>query len=106
MSHPPGDVWSSRIYLVVSREEFLAVKYSSAVCVPVYTTIAGIDTEVILDESNGLKHRSAARCDEVTSVSRALLTDYLGMISVDQSRLLSRALALALSIAPEAIADL
>jgi len=105
ISNPPRDVRNSRIYLVVSRDEFLSVLFSSAGCVPVYTTIAGIETEVILDEANGLKNRSVARCDEATSVPRALLTDYLGTISREQNVELSRALARALQISSDHFPD-
>lgn len=81
------------------------MRYSSAACVPVYATIQGVDTEVILDENNGLKRRSAARCDEVTSLSRAALTDFVGTVSESQLRQLSAAVALALDIRREDLAD-
>lgn len=105
VAHPQHDPRPARIFVVVSRQPFLDVRYSSAACVPVYTTIQGIDTEVILDENNGLKHRSAARCDEVTSLPRAVLTDFVGTVSESQLRELSAAVALALDIRREDLAD-
>lgn len=104
--NPPNDARRARVYVVVSRNEFLNVRYSKAVCVPIYSTIQGLGTEVIFDVSNGLKHMSAARCDEVTSLPRPILRDVIGSASAAQLRELSRALALALQITSEDIADL
>jgi mRNA-degrading endonuclease toxin of MazEF toxin-antitoxin module len=61
---------------------------------------------VVLDERNGLKHRSAARCDEATTVQRTQLRDSFGRASDDQLRELSGALAIALDISAADIADL
>ncbi len=101
-----NDPRRARVYVIVSRDQFLLANYSLAACVPVYSTIMGLGTEVLFDVSNGLKHVSAARCDEVTSIQRAVLRDFVGYSSERQLVQLSRALAVALQISPEDLADL
>ena len=101
VARPENDPRPARIYVVVSRDAFLEVAYSSAACVPVYSTVHGLETEVLLDERNGLKRLSAARCDEVTSLPRSRLTDFIGTATPSQVNELATALAVAFSIGPE-----
>jgi mRNA interferase MazF len=84
--------------VVVSRQEFLDSTYSSAVCVPVYSSFVGLPTEVPLGEKDGLKHSSAARCDEVTSLAKARLTNFVASLSTEKMRELDQALIAALDI--------
>lgn len=93
-----GDPRRQRVFIVVSRRAFLESRYSSAVCVPVYSGYGGLPTEVRLDPSAGLKHESAARCDEVTSIGRNELTNYIGALPPDRLSELDRALAVAVGI--------
>ncbi|MEO8538417.1 MAG: type II toxin-antitoxin system PemK/MazF family toxin [bacterium] len=87
-----------RAFLVVSRPEFLTSRYSSVVCVPLYSAFSGTPAEVGLNESYGLKRQSWARCDEVTSVPRIRLTQLVGRVPPARMRDVSRALAVALDI--------
>lgn len=96
--NPPNDPRPARPFLVVSRDAFLKVPYSTVACVPIYSTIQGLETEVPLDVENGLKDRSGARCDEVTSVQRRLLRTLVGRASSVQMERITVALALALAI--------
>ena len=102
---PLDDPRRARVYVVISRDQFLSARYSMAACVPIYSSVMGLETEVIFDVANGLKHLSAARCDEVTSVQRSVLRDFIGFASEAQLTELSRALAIALGISPADIAD-
>ena len=103
--HPPGDPRDARVFIVASRNRFLAANYSSATCVPVYTSVQGLETEVHVDESNGLKHASAARCDELQRVMRRDLRVYVGVLSELQLVALSRALAVALGISENDLSE-
>ncbi len=100
------DPRATRVYLIVSRERFVDLTYSTLVCVPVYTNPTGADTEVHVGPEAGLKHASLLRCDEATSISRSSLTDYVGSLSPAKLREVNRALAIALDILPEDIEDL
>lgn len=73
---------------------------------PIYSSILGLETEVRFDERNGLKRPSAARCDEVTSMAREVLTDFIGNATARQLGELSRALAVALAIRAEELSEL
>jgi mRNA-degrading endonuclease toxin of MazEF toxin-antitoxin module len=103
---PAGDPRPVRVFIVASRNRFLDTGYGSATCVPVYSSVLGLDTEVELDDANGLKHPSAGRCDELQRVPRSQLRNFVGELSTTQLRQMSRALAVALEIAPTDIADL
>ncbi|MBA4179043.1 MAG: MazF family transcriptional regulator [Anaerolinea sp.] len=95
---PDGDAKRDRVYLVVSREEFLQRVFSSVVCVPVYSRAIGLSTEVPVGPMEGLKHESVLRCDVLTSVGRHVLTQYVGFISSEKMRAVNRAMASALDI--------
>lgn len=103
---PDGDPRRQRVYLIVSREEILASRYSTVICAPIYSQRGGLATEVNVGEAEGLKVPSAARCDELTSVPRQLLRRYIGRIDPAKGRELARAMARALDINPEDIEDL
>lgn len=101
----PPDPRRRRALIVVSRAELIASRYSSIVCVPLYTSFAGTPTEVALDESSGLKRLSYARCDELTSVPRTRLTEFVGRVPGHKIRELNRAMAVALDIPPWDLGD-
>lgn len=103
---PTGDTRRDRVFLVVSRDDFLAVRYSTAICVPVYTAGGASKAEISLGPAEGLKHPSFGRCDELTSVARARLTNFVGVLAAERMPELDRALAIALDIRPEDIEDL
>lgn len=88
----------SRVYMVVSRDEFLSVPYSSAICAPVYSSASRSEAQLAVGVEEGLKHPSYARCDELMSIQRSMLTDYVGSLAGHRFPELGRALALALDI--------
>ena len=96
---PRSDVKPARTYLVVSREDFLVTRYSTAICVPIYTAGGTSECELRLGEAEGLKHISFARCDEMTSVRRDQLTDFVGTLASGRLAELNRALAVSLVVA-------
>jgi mRNA interferase MazF len=83
---------------VVSRDAFIEARWSTVICAPVYSTIRGVETEVIVGEESGLKHPSAIACDALVSLARGLLTDFLGTLPRDRVVALDRALALAVGV--------
>ena len=93
-----GDTKRYRVVVVVSRERFLERGYSTAICAPVYSSFEGLGTEVSLGPTTGLKRESSIRCDELRSVPRSTLTNYVGSLSGAEIDSLDRALAVALGI--------
>ncbi len=67
-------------------------------CTPVFTTRAGIATQVPVGVPEGLKHDSAVHCDELVSLPKAALTNYLGTLSDTRMESLNGSLKVALAI--------
>jgi mRNA-degrading endonuclease toxin of MazEF toxin-antitoxin module len=86
-------------YVVVSRN--LVASHDAirtVVCAPVYSAILGIPTEVVVDEAQGLRRRSAIRCDFLMLLFKRRLTQFVGTLSPSKSRELDQALAVALDL--------
>jgi mRNA interferase MazF len=95
--HPSGaDPRRSRVFVVVSRQAAIDSRYSSVICAPVYSSIHGLKSQVQVSIPEGLKHESAIHCDELVSLPKSVLTDYVGTLS--QSKLLELNDALAVAI--------
>ncbi len=95
---PAGDPKKFRSFLIVSRQTFVDSSYSTVAAIPVYTVANGAATEVGVGTEVGLTHHSVLRCDEVTSVQKRQLTNYVGRLPEDRMREVNRAMALALDI--------
>ena len=87
-----------RIFVIVGRQEVIASNYSTVICAPVYSNCLGIETEVEIGIDEGLKHHSCIRCDELFSVHKSVLTNYVGVLSAAKLGQLNNALKIALVI--------
>jgi mRNA interferase MazF len=58
----------------------------------------GLSTQVSVGSEEGLKHDSAIHCDELLSLPKSVLTDYVASLSESRLRDLNRALAIALEL--------
>lgn len=87
-----------RVFVVVSRQVLIDSRFSTVMCVPVYTAYDGLATQVPVGIGEGLKHESGIHCDEVVSLPKSVLTDYIGTLSPQKTDLLNRALRVALDI--------
>lgn len=96
--HPSGDPKRSRVFVVVSRQAVIDSRFSSVICAPIYSARHGLSSQVPVGIDDGLKHDSAIHCDELVSLSKTTLTDYIGTLSDDQVAELNRALAVALDL--------
>jgi len=63
-----------------------------------FTPIHGLKSQVQIGIAEGLKHESAIHCDELVSLPKSVLTDYVGMLSPEKLAELDRALAVALDL--------
>jgi mRNA interferase MazF len=93
--HDPKD---HRIFLIVSRQDFIESSFSSVVCAPVYSKYHGIDTQIEVGMDEGLKHDSAIYCDALISIPKTMLTDYVGTLSGYKLKDVNSALRIALAI--------
>jgi len=97
--HPKGDPKRSRVFVVVSRTTLLDSAFSTVTCAPVYSARHGLSTQVPVGPDEGLKHESSIHCDELVSLPKTVLTDYVGSLAAARLRDLNRALAIALELA-------
>ncbi len=81
VKHPSAlDPRRFRVFVVVSRQLLLDSRFSSVVCAPVYTRRDGLHSQVPVGIDEGLKHDSSIHCDELVSLPKAVLTDYVGSV--------------------------
>lgn len=83
---------------MVSRQLLLDSSFSSVVCAPIYTRRDGLHSQVPVGIEQGLKHDSSIHCDELVSLPKSVLTDYIGYLSSEKLLELDRALAFALDL--------
>ncbi len=84
--------------MVVSRQALIESRYSTVICAPVYSTRDGLATQVGVGTECGLKHDSAIHCDELVSLPKSLLTDYVGALTLPARQALKVALRVAVDV--------
>jgi mRNA interferase MazF len=93
-----GDPKRSRVFAIVSRQVAIDSRFSTVICAPVYTSYDGLSTQVPVGIAEGLKHESSIHCDELVSIAKALLTDFVGHLVQLKLRELDDALAIAVGL--------
>jgi mRNA interferase MazF len=83
---------------VVSRQVLIDSRFSTVVCAPVYSTCDGLSTQVAVGVDEGLRHDSCIHCDELVSLPKSILTNFVGSLSPEKMKKLDRALCVALEI--------
>ncbi|HSY52726.1 MAG TPA: type II toxin-antitoxin system PemK/MazF family toxin [Thermoanaerobaculia bacterium] len=97
--HPSGaDPRRFRVFVVVARQPVIDSRFSTVICAPIDSAFHGLSSQVAVGISEGLKHESAIHCDELVSIAKAALTDYVGSLSPEKVAQLDRALAVAVSL--------
>lgn len=100
--HPSGpDPRKSRVFVIVARQALIESRFSSVTCAPVYSAFHGLASQVLVSIEEGLKHESAIHCDELVSLPKSVLTDYVGSLSSAKLSQLNQALAVALGLRRE-----
>jgi mRNA interferase MazF len=100
-----GDPKKSRCFAVVSRQDLLDSRANRVLCAPINTSAVGLSTEVQVGVNEGLKHDSVINCDQITSLEKNMLTDYVGVLSRTQIKQLHTALLVALDLDVDPDAD-
>lgn len=95
---PEGDPKHYRSFVVVSRDALIASTYATVVCAPVFTNGSGLSTQVAIGPSEGLKHESWIACDNLRSLPKADLTQFVGSLSWSKLAELDEALRIALAL--------
>jgi mRNA interferase MazF len=84
--------------VLVSRQVLIDSRFSTVICAPVYSIRHGLSTQVPVGQEEGLKHQSAIHCDELISLPKGALTDFVGTLAPSRLRQLDGALISALGI--------
>ncbi len=95
---PEGDPKRYRSFVVVSRQELIDSAYATVVCAPVFTNGSGLSTQVAIGPSEGLKHESWIACDNLRSLPKTDLTQFIGSLSWSKVAELDEALRIALAL--------
>lgn len=95
---PGADPKKSRVFAVVSRQVVLDSSFSTAVCAPVFSIGQGLRTQVTVGALEGLKHEGWIMCDNLVSLDKSDLTNFVGVLSPAKLRELDRALRVALDL--------
>lgn len=99
MSHPSArDPKKFRFFVVVSRQVLIESRFSTVICAPIYSYYDGLSTQVPVGVDQGLKHDSSIYCDELVSLPKSILTNFVGSLSSDKIEEINRALSIALDI--------
>lgn len=86
------------MFALVSRQVLIESRFSTVMCVPVYTAYDGLATQVAVGVAEGVAHESSLHCDQVVSLQKTVLTDCVGALSPRKISELNRALRIALDL--------
>ncbi len=99
VAHPSGrDPKRSRVFAVVSRQVLIESRFSTVICAPIYTSFYGLTTQVLVGVEEGPEAPVSIHCDDLVSLPKVVLTDYVGTLSRQKLDELAQALAAALEI--------
>jgi mRNA interferase MazF len=87
-----------RIFVVVSRQVLIDSRFSTVICAPIYSRHDSLSSQIKIGTNEGLKHESSIHCDELVSLPKSFLTNYIGRLSAEKIRELDLALKIALDI--------
>jgi mRNA interferase MazF len=92
------DPKKSRVFIIVSRQVLIDSRFSTVICAPVYSAHDGLSTQVPIGINEGLKHDSSIHCDELVSLPKSVLTNFIGSLPPQKIDELNRSLGIALDI--------
>jgi mRNA interferase MazF len=96
---PGGDPKQYRTFVIVSRQILIESQFSTVVCAPVFSHGEGLSTQVAVGTDEGLKHASWIMCDNLVSLRKGDLTNFLGALARSRLAELDQALKMALDLA-------
>jgi mRNA interferase MazF len=95
---PGGDAKQYRLFVVVSRQVLIDSKFSTVICAPVFSNGQGLSTQVSIGPDQGMKHPSWIMCDNLVSLRKSELTQYVALLPSVKLAELDRALRTALAL--------
>jgi len=95
---PSDDPKQYRCFVVVSRQVLVETLFPSVICAPIHSQGQGLATEVPIGIEEGMKHSSWIKCDNLVSIRKSRLTQFVGSLSHAKLRELKQALRIALEV--------
>jgi len=95
---PGGDPKQYRVFVVVSRQVLVDSRFSTLICAPIFSSGEGLCTQVAVGPDEGLKHPSWIMCDNLVSLRKSDLTQFVGSLSRFKMAELGQALKMALEL--------
>jgi mRNA interferase MazF len=95
---PNDDPKQHRSFVIVSRQALIETKFSTVVCAPIFARGQALATQVDIGPPEGMKHESWIMCDNLASVRKTELTQFVGSLSYAKLAELDEALRVALAL--------
>lgn len=100
-----GEIWwadfrppmGRRPAVLVSRDQAYKVR-SAVTVVPVTRSVRRIAVEVTLGPADGLRHESVANADDIITIRKTILKEYIATLSAEKLHALERAIRFALDL--------
>jgi mRNA interferase MazF len=86
------------VFVIVSRQVVIDSRFSTVICAPIYSAYDGLSTQLPIGVDEGLKHESSVHCDELISLPKSALTNFVGTLLPQKLRSLNQALRTALEL--------
>ena len=97
--HRPGDDPKQfRSFVLVSRQTLIDSRFPTVTCAPIFSRGHGFSTQVEIGIDEGLKHASWIFCDNLISLRKTELTNFIGTLRHSKIAELDRALKMALAL--------
>jgi mRNA interferase MazF len=87
-----------RVFVVVSRQVLIDSRFSTVIRAPVYSSYESLSTQVPIGIDEGLKHAGGIHCDELVSLPKSILTDFISKLTDEKTSLLDKSLKAALQL--------
>jgi len=95
---PSGDPKLFRSYVVVSRQTLIDSRFPTVICAPIFSRGQGASTQVFIGIDEGMKHDSWILCDNLVSLRKVEMTQFVGSLASAKIGELDRALKMALAL--------
>ncbi|HKY61058.1 MAG TPA: type II toxin-antitoxin system PemK/MazF family toxin [Gemmatimonadota bacterium] len=95
---PGGDPKRHRVFVIVSRQVLIDSRFSTVICAPIFTSGEGLASQVAVGPNEGLRTSSWIMCDNLISMVKSELTDFVGSLGPPKLAELNRALRIALDL--------
>lgn len=98
VAHPSNAPKKFRVFVIVSRQALIDSRFSTVICAPIYSAHDGLASQVAAGVDEGLKHDGSIHCDNLVSLPKSVLTNYIGSLRSDKLAALDYALRVALEL--------